>query len=343
MNCGETMRDDLSRIAVVIPALNPDEKLVALVESLAQYPFAAMVVVNDGSDAECDAVFDRLRSFSRVHLLRHTANRGNGRAQKTAFEYVLSDLPEVIGVITADADGQHAAADVVRVGELLARSDGHPVLGVRTLAAGVPWRSKIGNGVTRYVFKFLSGCAVRDTQCGLRGFPTECLEELVTARGERFEYISSVLTHLCARDKQPVETPVSTIYLDRNRSSHFRPFADSARIYSLLFASYALSIAAVCTNLAAFTVILLTTGSVTGAIAAGRLLLLIGFAIDRGFAIQPYLPSRKSVSGYALALALTGAVSCAAIWSLHRYLGWNALVAGIAMETTLMLAILARR
>ena len=107
MNCEETMREDLSRIAVVIPALNPDERLVVLVESLAKYPFAAIVVVNDGSETEYDAVFERLRPLPRARLLRHAVNQGPGRAYKTAFQYVLADLPESIGVVTADADGQH--------------------------------------------------------------------------------------------------------------------------------------------------------------------------------------------------------------------------------------------
>lgn len=343
MNCEQTKHEDLSRIAVVIPALNPDDRLVALVESLTQYHFAAIVVVNDGSETKYDAVFERLRSFSKMRLLRHEVNHGPGRAYKTAFQYVLKELPELIGVVTADADGQHAVADIVRVGELLARSDGCPVLGVRTFAAGVPWRSKIGNGITRYVFKFLSGFKIRDTQCGLRGFPKECLAELLEAPGERFEYVSSVLAHLCAREKQPIEAPVTTIYLDRNRSSHFKPLQDSVRIYSLLIAFYAASIAAVCMNLAAFTVILIETGSVAGAIATARLLLLLGFAIDRRFAFQPCVPPRKSISGYGMAMALTGCISYAAIWGLHHYLGWNALGVGIAAETILMLVILVMR
>jgi len=343
MNCEETMREDLSRIAVVIPALNPDERLVVLVESLAKYPFAAIVVVNDGSETEYDAVFERLRPLPRARLLRHAVNQGPGRAYKTAFQYVLADLPESIGVVTADADGQHAVADIIRVGELLARSHGRPVLGIRTFAAGVPWRSRVGNVITRYVFKFLSGRKVRDTQCGLRGFPKEYLAELLQARGERFEYVSSVLAHLCAREKQPIEAQVATIYLDRNRSSHFRPLQDSVRIYSLLIAFYAASIAAVCMNLAVFTAIFIGTGSVAGAIAAARLLLLLGFTIDRRFAFQPCVPPRKSISGYGMVMVLTGCISYAAIWCLQHYLGWNALVAGIATETILMLVILVGR
>ncbi len=44
-----------------------------------------------------------------------------------------------------------------------------------------------------------------------------------------------------------------------------------------------------------------------------------------------------------MAMALTGGVSCAAIWGMHHYLGWNVLAAGVATETILMLVILAWR
>ena len=44
--------NDLSRISVVLPSLDPDEKLVAVVDGLLEYGFTDIILVNDGSKPE---------------------------------------------------------------------------------------------------------------------------------------------------------------------------------------------------------------------------------------------------------------------------------------------------
>jgi len=48
--------------------------------------------------------------------------------------------------------------------------------------------------------------------------------------GERYEYEMSVLAQLCRWRETPVEVPTSTIYIEKNRSSHFNPILDSLRV-----------------------------------------------------------------------------------------------------------------
>ena len=43
---------DLSTISVVLPSLDPDEKLVAVVDGLLEYGFQDIILVNDGSKPE---------------------------------------------------------------------------------------------------------------------------------------------------------------------------------------------------------------------------------------------------------------------------------------------------
>ena len=40
---------DLSNISVVLPSLDPDEKLTAVIDGLLQYGFSDIILVNDGS------------------------------------------------------------------------------------------------------------------------------------------------------------------------------------------------------------------------------------------------------------------------------------------------------
>ena len=40
---------DLSKISVVLPSLDPDEKLNAVIDGLLEYGFSNIILVNDGS------------------------------------------------------------------------------------------------------------------------------------------------------------------------------------------------------------------------------------------------------------------------------------------------------
>lgn len=105
-------------------------------------------------------------------------------------------------------------------------------LGVRSIGKEMPPRSRLGNRITRSVFKLITGVNVSDTQTGLRAFGSELLSEFLSVKGERYEYEMNVLMK-CAKRKNPVEeVPISTIYRDKsNSTSHFHSFKDSVRIY----------------------------------------------------------------------------------------------------------------
>jgi len=231
----------LQSIAVLVPAWEPEPALVPLVLSLIESGFGAVVLVNDGSHPQSDALFAELAALPAVHLLRHAVNLGKGRALKTGFNFCLAELPHLNGVVTADADGQHTLEDIVHVAAALQTSMQTSaraiVLGVRSFASGVPFRSRFGNTLTRHIFSFVTGTKLADTQTGLRAFPRNLLSQLLHLDGERYEYEMTVLAHLCRRPK-PIEIPIQTIYIDSNRSSHFDPVRDSMRIYLVLARFY---------------------------------------------------------------------------------------------------------
>lgn len=224
-------QDAPANIGVIIPAWQPDGRLLAVVSDLRSRGVRELIVVNDGSGPAFDTLFADLADRFGVTVCSHLDNGGKGRALKRAFEFVRNSHPELAGVVTADADGQHTAEDIVRVAQALAFGEGRAVLGVRTFTSDVPWRSRIGNRVARKLFALLSGFALRDTQTGLRGLPASSLAELVNVPGERYEYETVMLGYLCQTHGRPVEVPIRTVYLDGNRGSHFHPLWDSMRVY----------------------------------------------------------------------------------------------------------------
>ena len=220
-----TARDD---IAIVIPVCDPDAvRFPSLVRRL-RVDFAHVVVVDDGS-AEGREAFDAVRGDVDAVLV-HETNRGKGAELRTAFAWAQEKLPRLAGVVTVDGDGQHDPEDVRRVAEELAREpNGGLVLGVRSFAGNVPFRSRFGNYWTRGLFRLVTGLSVSDTQTGLRGIPAALLPRLLAIPGDRYEYEIRMLADARRHPAPPREVSVRTIYLDGNASSHYRPLRDTFR------------------------------------------------------------------------------------------------------------------
>jgi glycosyltransferase involved in cell wall biosynthesis len=334
---GLVLTPALERLAIVIPAWQPEEQLVSLALRLAAGGFGAILVVNDGSDERCSALFNGIASMPRVHILRHAVNLGKGRALKTGINYFLSELREMDGLITADADGQHTPLDVVRVAQALAGAGGRVVLGARTFATGVPLRSRFGNGLTRHLFAFLTGARLADTQTGLRGYPRNLLPELLALDGEGYEYEMRVLAHLCASGTAPVEVPIDTVYIDGNRSSHFNPVRDSMRIYSVLLRFYCSALVAAAIDLAGFSIAFALSANLPISIVAGRFSSLVNFAINKKLVFRNRAPVKGALwRYYALASAIAG-LSYLLILLLHRLTQCNIFAAKIAVDAMLSL------
>jgi glycosyltransferase involved in cell wall biosynthesis len=328
---------ELHELAVLIPAWQPDHRLPALVQELVRAGFGAVLIVDDGSSMESAPIFREAGSIPSVTLLRHAVNLGKGRALKTGFNHHLLQLPDIAGIITADADGQHTAADIVRVAQALQTNPGRVVLGVRSLVQNVPLRSRFGNALTRKVFTFMTGTSVRDTQTGLRALPRSILPELMVLSGERYEYEMTVLAHICRHNRQPLEVPIETIYIDGNRTSHFDPVRDSMRIYFVLLRFYFSSLVAAGFDFAGFSLAFAISHHLLLSVVIGRLSSIVNFALNKGFVFR----SHRSVQGtlwryYALAVIIA-ASSYGLIWSTTHYLQWNVFASKIVMDVLLSL------
>jgi len=185
---------DLSKISVVLPSLDPDEKLIAVIDGLLEYGFTDIILVNDGSKPENLHYFtEQAEKHPEIHLLHHEVNKGKGAALKNAFRWFLENRPEGVGVVTVDGDNQHHPADTRACVEHMMET-GNCVLGCRDFdQEDVPARSSFGNKTTSLVFKIFCGMVISDTQTGLRALPRQALETLVNVSGDRFEYETNML------------------------------------------------------------------------------------------------------------------------------------------------------
>ncbi len=231
---------DKRQCCVLIPSLEPDEKLTAYVQKLTAAGFGLVLVIDDGSSEKYQPIFDQIASWEGCRVLHHEVNRGKGAALKTGFRYIL-DQTDLQGVITADSDGQHTVPDTLHLAELLTADEKNLLLGSRDFSRKskkVPPKSRFGNRLTSAVFALFYSRWLPDTQTGLRALSRAFLKEQLDIEGDRFEYEMNQLIY-CAVHKLPMTVvPIETVYLDENQGTHFHPIRDSWRIYKLIFGSF---------------------------------------------------------------------------------------------------------
>lgn len=222
----------MNKFCAVIPSLNPDEKLLDVVNGLKKKGFYRIILVNDGSVS--DEYFSQLEAD--CDILAHYKNYGKGRAMKTALNYYMNTYSDkCIGVVFADSDNQHDTEDICRCCEVLYDNPDSLILGSRDFSGSdVPARSRFGNKTTSFVFKSLCGIAVSDTQTGLRAMGNSIIPHFLDLFGERFEYETNMLLECRKHDIPIQEVTIKTVYIDGNKSSHFNPLTDSAAIYKII-------------------------------------------------------------------------------------------------------------
>ncbi|MBQ2855137.1 MAG: bifunctional glycosyltransferase family 2/GtrA family protein [Oscillospiraceae bacterium] len=279
---------DLSKISVVLPSLDPDEKLVAVIDGLLEYGFSDIILVNDGSKPENLHYFeDAAAQHPEIHLLHHEVNKGKGAALKNAFRWFLANRPEGYGVVTVDGDNQHHPADTRACCEHMLET-GHVILGCRDFnQEDVPARSSFGNKTTSMIFKIFVGMTISDTQTGLRAIPRNVLETLVDVYGDRFEYETNMLLAFKTNGIDFDEVKIRTVYIEENKSSHFRVIHDSWRIYKLILAHF----------------FRYTASSIASFVVDSGMVYLLTVAL-RGFLQDPLLGSIATVGARAVSSIL---------------------------------------
>ena len=216
---------------VLIPAYDPSDKLINLVNDLKKY-LCTILIINDGS-VNCDNIFQELKNNNNCIVLEYNDNHGKGYAMKYGIKYYLDNLiNDYKGIITVDADYQHIPSDIEKVAFNMSLDK--ITLGSRDFYShDIPFLNKMGNRVTSVVFKLLYGYHINDTQTGLRGIPNKYLPCCINIDGDRFEYEMEQLIYFVNKKIDIEEINIETIYYQKNESK-FNKIIDSMKIYKVM-------------------------------------------------------------------------------------------------------------
>ncbi|MBQ2744855.1 MAG: bifunctional glycosyltransferase family 2/GtrA family protein [Lachnospiraceae bacterium] len=336
------------KITVIIPSLNPDGKLVQVVNGLIDKGFEDIVLVNDGSDKEHMKPFEEVGKYKQCHIVSHDVNRGKGRALKTAFQYCIDNRKDIDGVITVDGDNQHSAEDICACALKMIELKNQVILGARDFSGdNVPPKSKFGNNMTKFVFRVFCGLKISDTQTGLRVIPFEHLKLMTEIKGERFEYETNMLLEMKQSQIPYTEVGINTIYIEENASTHFHPIKDSIKIYGVILKFLMSSLLASVIDIVAFAVLSGVFCSLEpvlkifiATVGARIISSMVNFTFNRGAVFKSSVSVKKSMMRYYILCAIQMMISFGLVWGVTELLTMGnvaTVIAKIVIDTCLFI------
>lgn len=211
---------------VVIPAFN-EAATVRDVALRARRQCPHVIVVDDGSTDGTSGVLAGLA----VIVLRNEKNLGKAGSLCRGFERALAE--GATGIITLDADGQHAPEEIPL---FLASSQDDPkafLLGARRRDQRKTsfWRYS-ANRVADFWIGLAAGVSIDDSQSGFRLYPAALLRamDVPHERSRSFVFESEILIEAARRAMVIRNISITVIPRSGPCPSHFRPVLDIVKI-----------------------------------------------------------------------------------------------------------------
>lgn len=221
-----------SDVVVLIPALNEEESVAAVVEAARRELDCDVLVINDGSTDRTAA--KALAAGAMV--VTHPFNLGVGAAIRTGIRVAASQNRHY--VVQLDADGQHEPTEASRILALVRSGDADLAVGSR-FASGYKvsrTRGMMMRLLSRVVSK-RTGVAVDDTTSGFRAFGPRAIE-LFSGRYPT-QYLSDTVEALLIAGDAGLKIVVEPVQMHERQggvpsSGRFRSTLNLARVWVVI-------------------------------------------------------------------------------------------------------------
>lgn len=218
-------------VALVVPFYNHDEAIERTIDGLRATGLRCWLV-DDGSDARCEPVIERIgqREAAWLEVLRHSRNQGKGGAVITGLRAAAA--AGATHVLQVDADGQHDLRDIPRLIERARHAPAAIVTGVPVFNQSVPKSRLYGRLLTRlWVGINTWSWGIIDPMCGFRIYPARQVLQLVDSGrvGRHMEFDPEILVRAVWAGIAVVCQPTRVTY-PPDGVSHFHLWKDNVRI-----------------------------------------------------------------------------------------------------------------
>ncbi|MBH0176495.1 MAG: glycosyltransferase family 2 protein [Nitrospira sp.] len=215
---------------VVIPSYN-EAATVREVAARARRHCPHVIVVDDGS---VDGTVQALAGLD-VTVLRNDENRGKAGSLTRGFDHALAH--GAAGVMTLDADGQHAPEEIPSFLEQTVQYPAAFIIGARRRDQRQTsfWRYA-ANRIADFWIGWAAGMPMEDSQSGFRLYPAQLLRAVTIPHGRHasFVYESEILIEAARQGFELKHVIVSVTPRSGPSPSHFRPLADIAGIVRMV-------------------------------------------------------------------------------------------------------------
>jgi len=211
-------------IAIIIPAYNPPDSFLSLLQTILTSYELTIIIIDDGSFVKIDI------NNPEIIILRNKQNKGKGFSLLKAFKYAQEN--DFTHVITLDADLQHDPRFIKMF--LDVNEDVSLVLGVRKFEKDMPYHRRISNKLTSLIISFLSTENIKDSQCGYRRYKLIdiCSENFIE---NGFQFESEILIKILRKKYSYYQINIPTIY--GNEQSSISNIIDTLKFIRLFLRS----------------------------------------------------------------------------------------------------------
>lgn len=167
-------------LSVVLPIFEEEATIQELIDELFRTLAGAdlsfeVIAVDDGSKDETINVLQQLKNkySESLVVVQHMDNRGNGATLRTGIRVAKGEI-----VVTMDADGQHAPADILKLIEKIPPYD--LVIGARTESYAGSWYRNRANRFYNGFASWLTRKEIKDLTSGFRAMKRYAVQHFLS-------------------------------------------------------------------------------------------------------------------------------------------------------------------
>jgi dolichol-phosphate hexosyltransferase len=218
-------------LAVVIPTLNEAASIGGVIDRIQTElkDYSAKIIVVDGHSMDSTRQIAAQRGADVIRQRR----LGYGDALRTGFLFIAKNLNAKV-VIMLDGDGTYDPADIPKVIRPILEDEADLVIGNRFAkpsSGEMTSTNRAGNRVISWLARKMLRLNISDTQCGLRAFDADLLDDL-TLSNAGMPFALEMISDAWLCDARITQVDIS--YGPRQGKAKLRPFRDGFKIVATL-------------------------------------------------------------------------------------------------------------